>query len=173
MWNKNNSCGFALADKRPFVVTENVSVFSKGSHNYYPQMEKRGQLRIKGGYSQSSAYGLKPSISISDTYYPKNVLEFSNAVQIHKQHPTQKPIALLQYLIRTYTNEGDTVLDGTCGSGSTIVAAQSINRKSIGIELDPGYCKIAASRLGKLEPDLIRKESEATGQTTIFDILTV
>ena len=79
--------------------------------------------------------------------YPTSILEFSNAVQKGKVHPTQKPVALLEYLIKTYTNEGETVLDNCMGSGSTIVAAINTNRKYIGFELDEKYFEIAKQRI--------------------------
>ena len=79
--------------------------------------------------------------------YPKSILKFSNANQIGKQHPTQKPVALLEYLIKTYTNENDTVLDFTMGSGTTGVACKHLNRKFIGIEKDNEYFKIAEERI--------------------------
>lgn len=148
IWNKNNSCGFATAKIRPFQVCEDVLVFGKRGVVYFPQMEVRGGPRRKDGYSKSDAYGLVPSKSKSksNTYYPKNLLNFSNAVQTGKVHPTQKPVALLEYLIKTYTLEGDTVLDPTMGSGSTGVAALNLNRKFIGIEKDATYFKIAQER---------------------------
>ncbi len=83
---------------------------------------------------------------MSDVYYPTNLLEFVRDYREAK-HPTQKPIALIEYLIRTYTNEGDTVLDNVMGSGTTGVACVNLNRNFIGIELDEGYFKIAEERI--------------------------
>ena len=85
---------------------------------------------------------------------PISILEFSNANQKGKVHPTQKPVALLEYLIRTYTNEGETVLDFTAGSGSTGVACVNTNRRFIGIELDDGYFNIAKKRIEEAVNDL-------------------
>ena len=79
--------------------------------------------------------------------YPQNILQFSNAIQKGKVHPTQKPVELLQYLIKTYTNENELVLDFTMGSGSTGVACINTNRKFIGIELDNNYFNIAINRI--------------------------
>ena len=79
--------------------------------------------------------------------YPTNILEFSNAVQKGKVHPTQKPVPLCEYLIKTYTNEGETVLDNCMGSGTTGVACKNLNRKFIGIELDDTYYEIAKNRI--------------------------
>jgi site-specific DNA-methyltransferase (adenine-specific) len=148
VWNKNNSAGFATAKIRPFAICEDVLVFGYGRVNYYPQMTK-GKMRKKGGYGKSDNYGIKPTVKYSDEYYPKNLLEFGNASQKGKTHPTQKPLALMEYLIKTYTNEGDTVLDFTMGSGTTGVACKNLNRNFIGIELDPEYFKIAEKRINE------------------------
>lgn len=152
VWNKNNSAGFATAKIRPFAICEDVLVFSGSGKkvNYIPQMTK-GRLRVKGGYSSSDNYGIKPTKKISDEYYPKNLIEISNASQKGKVHPTQKPVALMEYLIKTYTNEGNTVLDFTMGSGSTGVAARNLDRKFIGIELDEWYYEIARDRIAGAE----------------------
>ena len=147
IWNKNNSAGFVTAKIRPFQVCEDILVFSKRKVNYYPIMEERGVPRLKGGYSKSDNYGINPYKSKSNLYYPKNILNFSNASQKNKLHPTQKPVALLEYLIKTYTNENEVVLDNCMGSGSTGVACQNLNRKFIGIEKDYNYFKIAEKRL--------------------------
>ena len=148
IWNKNNSAGFATAKIRPFAVCEDILVFGKNRVNYYPIM-KKGKLRVKGGYSKSDNYNLIPTKIKSDEYYPKNILNFSNANQKGKLHPTQKPVALLEYLIKTYTNEGETVLDFTMGSGTTGVACKKLNRNFIGIELDKKYFDIAEKRINE------------------------
>lgn len=147
IWNKNNSAGFALVKIRPFAICEDVLVFGKAKVNYYPIMTIRGELRLKGGYSTSDNYGIQPSKSKSNKYYPKNLLNFGNASQKGKLHPTQKPVALLEYLIKTYTLENETVLDFTMGSGSTGVACANTNRKFIGCELDESYFNIALERI--------------------------
>lgn len=134
VWNKNNSAGFALAKKRPLNVTEDVLVFRCSS--YYPIMEERGKVRKKGGYSASSNYGLTPSVSHNNLYYPKSLLNFSSASQVGKRHPTQKPLELLEYLIQTYTLPGDLILDPCMGSGSTGEACFNTGRSFIGIEKD-------------------------------------
>lgn len=146
VWNKNNSAGFATAKIRPFAICEDVLVFGKGKVNYYPQMTK-GKARKKGGYSSSENYSIKPTSKVCDQYYPKNLLDFSNASQVGKVHPTQKPVALMEYLIKTYTNEGETVLDFTMGSGTTGVACGNLGRNFIGIELDKNYFDIAKKRI--------------------------
>lgn len=148
VWNKNNSAGFATAKIRPFAICEDVLVFGKNKVDYYPQMRK-GKLRKKGGYSSSDNYGIKPTAKMCDEYYPKNLIEISNASQVGKQHPTQKPVALMEYLIKTYTNEHDVVIDMFMGSGSTGVAAKNLNRRFIGIELDKDYFAIAEQRINE------------------------
>ena len=148
VWNKNNSAGFATAKIRPFAICEDVLVFSGDGKkvNYIPQMTK-GKLRTIGGYSSSDNYGIKPTKKVCDEYYPKNLIEISNASQVGKKHPTQKPVALMEYLIRTYTQEGEPVLDFAAGSFTTGVACVNLNRKFIGIELDKNYFDIGVNRI--------------------------
>lgn len=148
-WDKDNSAGFALANIRPFDVIEDVLVFGLNAVNYYPILETRGNPRLKGGYSASDVYGLVPSKSKSNTYYPKNLIRFGNAVQIGKTHPTQKPVALFEYLIRTYTREGELVLDPCVGSGTTAYAARSVNRHWICGDKKLKYVEIARKRMAE------------------------
>tara|TARA_R100000935_G_scaffold49158_1_gene74252 strand:- start:1320 stop:2030 length:711 start_codon:yes stop_codon:yes gene_type:complete len=147
-WNKKIITGFLNSKRQPLRCIEIVSIFYKKKHNYIPIMTK-GKRRKKGGINKSSkCYGEYKSIyTESDLYYPKNYLEFSNAKQTKKLHPTQKPVPLLEYLIKTYTNENDTVLDFTMGSGSIGVACKNINRNFIGIEKDNEYFNIAKDRI--------------------------
>ena len=146
VWNKNNSAGFATAKIRPFAICEDILVFGVNKVNYYPIVTK-GKLRKKGGYASSENYGITPTQTTNDEYYPKNLLAFSNASQVGKLHPTQKPVALMEYLIKTYTNENETVLDFTMGSGTTGVACVNTNRKFIGIERDDKYFDISVKRI--------------------------
>ena len=150
VWDKVNSGSGLLAKKQPLKQHEIISVFSNGGHNYYPVMIK-GKLRNKKSYGskKDSVTGfIEPSNdNYSDLYFPKTIIQYSNAYQKGKVHPTQKPVALLEYLIKTYTQEGETVLDFTCGSGSTGVAAKNTNRKFIGVELDQNYFEIAKKRI--------------------------
>lgn len=149
-WNKNNSAGFALAKFRPFQIIENLMVFGYESVRFYPQMEKRGRPRSKGYYSSSENYGIKPKKSLpNNDYYPKNLLTSSKASQSENLHPTQKPVDLIAYLIKTYTLEGESILDFTMGSGTTGVAAKQLGRHFVGIEKDPEYFKIAQDRIAK------------------------
>jgi len=105
-------------------------------------------LRTKGG-GRSKLFDVELTSSVNDQYYPTSIIEFSNAKR--GVHPTQKPVALMEYLIRTYTNEGETVLDFTMGSGTTGVACVKTKRDFIGIELDDGYFKIAEKRIMEAE----------------------
>lgn len=148
VWNKNNSAGFATAKIRPMAICEDILVFGRSRVNYYPQMTK-GKMREKRGYSKSDNYALTPTTisNVNDEYYPKNLIEMGNANQRGKVHPTQKPVALMEYLIKTYTNEGETVLDFTMGSGTTGVACANTGRNFIGIELDDHYFDIASERI--------------------------
>ena len=153
IWDKHSTSGFLNAKKRPLKRYEIVSVFSNGKPIYYPQMEERGKPRQKGSYNKRQGngdmvYGHFENISvINNTYYPTNIISISNAVNKGKVHPTQKPVPLLEYLIKTYTNESDLVLDNCMGSGSTGVACVNTNRNFIGIELDTHYFQVAKERI--------------------------
>ena len=146
VWNKNNSAGFVTAHIRPFAICEDVLVFGKNKVNYYPIMTK-GKFRKKGGKAPSRAYNLSAANNYNDEYYPKNLLNFSNANQNDKIHPTQKPVNLLTYLIETYTKKGEIILDNCSGSGSLAIAAHQTDRKFICIEKDENYYKLSCERL--------------------------
>ena len=152
IWEKSLSGSPALCRKTPMKVHENVLVF--GGKNYNPQMTK-GTKRKKG-ISGSSIEGQKFISSginngeINDDYYPRSVQYFSNADRKNKVHPTQKPVALFEYLIKTYTNEGDLVLDNCAGSGTTGVACINLNRNYILIEKEPKYVDIIRERLKQI-----------------------
>jgi site-specific DNA-methyltransferase (adenine-specific) len=164
VWNKNNSAGFANAKIMPFQICEDILVFGSGKVNYYPIMEERGKPRPKGGYSTSTNYFIVPSKNQdkNNLYYPKHLLNFSNASQKNKLHPTQKPVALCEYLIKTYTNEGETVLDNCAGSFTTAVACDNTNRNWICMEKEEKYCNIGLTRINdnreRLSLPLIAKE---------------
>ena len=150
VWNKKISGNPLLAKYQPLKINEDICVFSKDKHNYYPEMRK-GKMRIKGG-GKSKLLNMEMSKSTNDNYYPVSIIEYSNAKR--GVHPTQKPVALFEYLIKTYTNEGNLVLDNCIGSGTTAMACKNLNRNFIGIELSPEYCKIAEDRLRQEVLDL-------------------
>jgi len=163
VWDKNRGNGHLIAKYRPLQQTEDVVVFCDGSHVYNPQMRKRKKPRKFGGSPSETSLCNKQNFK--DTFtrvdytenYPTNLLEISWSIR-NGLHPTQKPVALYEYLIRTYTNEGDTVLDICMGSGTTIVAAIRTGRNAIGIEKDTefGYMEIAEKRCKEatLQPEL-------------------
>ena len=151
IWEKEQGVGFQLVRYRPLIKNENISVFCNKTPLYNPQMIKLDKpLKIKrkaGSNGKSETSPLKYSderVSVYEYKYPVNILQYKRDRGLH---PTQKPVALLEYLIKTYTNEGDLVLDFTMGSGSTGVAALNVNRKFIGIELDENYFNIAKQRI--------------------------
>ena len=146
IWIKNNSTGFQLANKRPLKKHEVISVFYKKQPTYNPQdlieynkTNKRGSMGENWSEMNSNNYIQKW------TNYPTQILEYKHDKQ--KLHPTQKPVALLEYLIKTYSNEGEVILDNCMGSGSTGVACINTNRKFIGIELDEKYFEVAKKRI--------------------------
>lgn len=155
LWDKNLAANFASANKQPLKVTEDIVVFSQSKNKtckYFPQKVK-GKMRNKGGGKQFvGIYGDDKADKItqtyqSDEYHPTNILRFQNASRVGKVHPTQKPVDLMEYLIKTYTNEDEVVLDFTMGSGSTGVAARNTNRRFIGIEMDDHYFDIGTKRI--------------------------
>ena len=150
IWNKVKPGAFAIAKYRPLQQHENISVFCKTKHNYYPIMELRDKIKESRIYKSSDSASVKYNDGKNRKYthrYPKTIRTISNANQKGKIHPTQKPVALLEYLIKTYTLEKETVLDFTMGSGSTGVAAKNLNRKFVGIEKDDKYFEIAKKRI--------------------------
>jgi len=149
-WDKIKPSAHGIAKYQPLRVYEDIIIFN--GKIYYPQMVKKDKPRIAYGSKQSKnnehGFGFKKLDRYEITHsYPKNILKVSNAKQKGKTHPTQKPVALMEYLIKTYTNENETVLDFTMGSGTTGVACVNTNRNFIGIELDDKYFEIAKQRL--------------------------
>ena len=161
IWDKIKGTGFLNAKKQPMRNHELISVFYKNQCTYNPQMT-HGHIRktsFKRVELQTEIYG-KTNRNVfyeSTDRYPRSIQIFSTDTQISSLHPTQKPVALLQYLIKTYTNENETVLDSCFGSGSTGVACCTLNRNFIGIEKDDNYFEIAKKRIEE-------------ANTTIFDL---
>lgn len=160
VWRKPRGTGHLNAKKQPLRDVENISVFYNKQCLYNPQYAKGTPYAPKCGKTakpnKAGVYGKFMNGIEYGNYndgirYPKQILEYGT-VERGALHPTQKPVALLEYLIKTYTNEGDLVLDNCMGSGSTGVAAKNLNRDFIGIELDENYFEIAKSRiLGNVE----------------------
>ena len=157
IWNKCRPSGFQIAKYRPMMRHENVLVFCKGTPVYNRQMVLRDKP-VKGRVvSSSDSSPLKYSDGKQREYTNKNpqsILAFNKGADGKYVHPTQKPVALMEYLIKTYTNEGETVLDFTMGSGTTGVACVKTKRDFIGIELDDVYFKIAEQRIMETEPPI-------------------
>ena len=152
VWDKKKHANAMLAKSQPLKIHEDIVVFSVGRHGYYPiKVEGKPRTDKKSKIKNGDNFGgkvVERQYSNPDgLYYPKSILEVSNANQRGKVHPTQKPVALMEYLIKTYTNEGETVLDFTMGSGTTGVACKNLNRDFIGIEKDDKYFEIAKKRI--------------------------
>lgn len=151
IWEKPRILNFMAVKKQIGKCHETISIFYKKQPTYNPQYStgepytRRALIRKKWeGVASEQAY--KPAYNNKTTRYPRSIQKFNN-VNTNKSHPTQKPIELLEWLIKTYTNEGETILDNTMGSGSTGVAAKNTNRHFIGIELDEDYFNIAKKRI--------------------------
>lgn len=161
IWIKNSGSDALMAKNKPLSRTENISVFSKGTFGtksvnrmtYNPQGVIEINKNIKGknisgkNFVPNRTFKRKSFIQ-THTNYPNNILHYKKD---GKLHPTQKPVALYEYLIKTYTNEGETVLDIAMGSGTTIEAAERTGRNSIGIEKDEGIFQTAKNRIENIE----------------------
>ena len=161
IWNKTRATGHLNAKKMPMKNIEDILVFYSHQPTYNPQ----GLVEVDRTVHNSKSHSLRgkttdPTSTVSGgirfeaykqtaTNYPRQLLQFAS--EGSTVHPTQKPVALMEYLIKTYSNEGMSVLDFTMGSGTTGVAAKNLNRNFIGIEMDEGYFKIASSRIADAE----------------------
>lgn len=175
IWSKNKVTGFANAKNRPMCCYEEILVFSKGSTCHKGKSDRRmpynPQGLVKtcmhcGGRKAGNIYGdhngsLSHAYTKEWTNYPKDILYFKRPHNVGQNHPTEKPVDLLEYLIRTYTNAGELVLDATCGSGSTGVAAINTGRRFIGFETDAGFYEIAGKRI---------TEAVAKHEQSLFDL---
>ena len=145
IYQKNKTTGFLNAKKQPLNDYEIISIFYNKQCTYNPQKTVADKIYKRGFVkrNKSDCYGdEKDFVQVDDGMrYPKRIIYFNNNDTQHQLHPTQKPVELLEYMIKTYTNENDTVLDFTMGSGSTGVACKNTRRKFIGIELDDTYFK--------------------------------
>lgn len=170
-WEKSKPSLFQHAKNRPMRAVENICIFSKAKWGHKSQLkEKRMEYYPQGIVSigdkvvtknfNAGGVGSERPNQIGKHYeaftgFPNDVLKYSSLTGKQCLHPTQKPVALLEYLIRTYTNENDVVLDFTMGSGSTGVACMNTNRKFIGIELDNTYCEIAKKRIQDVDTHIV------------------
>jgi site-specific DNA-methyltransferase (adenine-specific) len=162
-WKKQPTL-FQHAKNRPMKAIETISVFSnskwghksqvKNRMNYYPQgVTSSGIKTVNKNYNAGGVVGERPN-QIGKKYesftgFPNDVLYYANVIGKKAIHPTQKPVPLMEYLVKTYTNEGDLVVDFTMGGGTTMVACKNLNRNGIGIELDQTYFNIAKERVNQ------------------------
>lgn len=164
IWDKLIGGAFVLAKKRPLPRHENILVFYKKAPTYNPQMvdaDPKNIRPVNKGSSQSEALPVAGGVARSakdydkNKRYPTSILSYSSKMaecnSLNRVHPTQKPVTLFEYLIKTYTNEGEIVLDNCMGSGTTAVAALKTNRRFIGFETEPKYIEIANKRLEQIE----------------------
>ena len=179
VWEKTRPTGHVNAKNKPMKAHEDVAVFSTGTTVHASQSESRmiynpqglqsvnilkkqdtpGRRAMGAGSTVSTRPSTKATHMQTETNYPRSIVKISS--ESMNVHPTQKPVALMEYLIRTYTNPGETVLDFTCGSGTTGVAAANTGRRFIGIEMDPDYFATAQARIQKAQADA---EAELTGR---------
>lgn len=156
VWEKSKATGFLNAKKRPLVAHEDIVVFFKKSPRYNPQFTYKEPYNkgIRKQQTQDDIYGQfqQAEVKSDGKRYPRSVLYFKTAESEGKVfHKTQKPIALFEYLIKTYTNENDLVLDNCMGSGTTAVAARNTNRNYIGFETNKEYYDLANERIHQIE----------------------
>ena len=149
IWNKKAPRGFLNANRMPLRVHEMLLVFYPSLPKYHPQFIQRDKPVKQRGGNPSSNYGKYTPATAKETdkRYPTDILTVSNATHLTKTHPTEKPVELLEYIIKTYTDPGDTVLDTCMGSGATGVASVHTRRSFIGFELNDGYFYTALRRV--------------------------
>jgi len=150
VWEKEQGVNFMLSKKQPLKVHEDVCVFYRDLPAYFPQMTA-GKPYVSGKGNSGEVTGCREKVqTINDgTRYPRSIQQFGRQTGIH---PTQKPVALMEYLIRTYTQEGEVVLDNCMGSGTTGVACANTGRRFIGMEQDAEYFQIARARIESATP---------------------
>lgn len=154
VWNKLNGGNPFTVKARPIIQTEDIPVFSADGAWYFPQLDRENLKNVlPEGVPRtetSEHFGEYAWNNKRNVGYPRNLLEFCDAPR-NKIHPTQKPVELLRYLVRTYTNEGDTVLDFTCGSGTTGVACVIERREFIGIDSGKHWCEVSEARIKRAQ----------------------
>ena len=165
IWEKSKATNFLFAKQMPLIAHEDIMVFYKKKPTYNPQktegkpynkgVEKRTEIEAVGKIGNGNLLENKSGLR-----NPRSVQYFVTAEREGKLHPTQKPIKLIEYFVNTYSNENDTILDNTMGSGTTMLACKNLNRNGIGIEMNEDYFNIASERVGKK-----RKEKEIEAPT--------
>ena len=153
VWEKSKATNYLNAKKQPLRASEDICVFYQKQPTYNPQMTEGKPYNKGTALRETEVYGSQVAVEVKSdgARYPRNVIYFKTAESEGKVvHPTQKPLALLEYLIQTYSNEGEIILDNTAGSFSTAIAATKLNRNWIGIEQEEEYCRIGLERLEKL-----------------------
>ena len=168
IWDKGQGANFQLAKLQPMNTVEDICVFSHSktangaeNMNYFPIMEKRSKPTKSGGKPSTKLLHPNSMVALNKTYtesYPTSILRFSKHCT-DRLHPTQKPVELFEYLIKTYTQEGDLVLDSCVGSGTTAIAAIKTKRNWIGIEKDPDWHMIAKKRIEEFTPGQLSSSS--------------
>lgn len=154
VWEKSKASGYLNSKKQPLRAHEDIVVFYKKQCTYNPQMTKGDPYDKGKAVRDTDSYGVQTKevhVKNDDGLrYPRSVLYFKTAEREGKYHPTQKPVALYEYLVKTFSNEGDTVLDPCMGSGTTGIACLSSNRNFVGIERDKQYFDNAKERMEKI-----------------------
>lgn len=161
IWEKSKATGFLNAKKIPLKAHENILIFYKKQPTYNPQMTKgepynKGFIKAQNGNGTYGNFDAKLRLNESGDRFPRSVFYFKTSEAEGKvMHPTQKPVALFEYLIKTYTNEGETVLDNCIGSGTTAIACKNTNRNFIGMEKGQEYFDLATKRIDDHKPNLL------------------
>ena len=161
IWEKSNKTNFLNAKKQPLRKHENIVVFGNAGMNYYPQGLQVKNSFTRQGKKETTNYGKQDrgdgGYLQELSGYPHDIIQFNSESTRYVLHPTQKPVALFEYLIKTYSNEGDVILDNCASSFTTAIACINTNRKYICIEKDPGYFEIGTERIRKYIENLSTK----------------
>ena len=166
IWNKESAGNFVMAKKQPLKKHENILVFYKNQPTYNPIMQNIEKDKIRPNRHPAfcriqNLRTIRDKNYNNKIKYPSTVLSFpirnAECNNVNRIHPTQKPVALFEYLIKTYTNKGDLVLDNCAGSGTTGVACKNLNRRYILIEKDEKYCQIARDRINQTPGSLFKE----------------
>jgi site-specific DNA-methyltransferase (adenine-specific) len=170
-WNKVTGKGHLVAKKRPLQQTEDIAVFGKGAVNYHPIKEPMSKPRKIKEYTRTVIMGGRCNADYertTDFRYPKTLLTFSWSPAT-SLHPTQKPVALIEYLIKTYTKEGELILDNTAGSGTLAIACINTDRRYICIEKDEHYFEVMRTRIANHDPHAPVKPKRTSKPKPITD----